>query len=105
MPVPKGFRHDEETKMKISKSMTGEHNPMWKGDNIKYLALYRWVRRNIPKPDLCQNCFQVPPRLLANITGIYDRQFNNWNWICLDCNRGFKNVITRVWIKNVIEIK
>jgi hypothetical protein len=93
MVLPKGYRHDEETRKKIAVSKQGDKNPKWQGGRITYLALYKWVRRNIPKTDLCQDCFQKPPRLLANITGIYDRQFDNWSWICLDCNRAYKNVI------------
>lgn len=24
---------------------------------------------------------------LANITGVYDRDFSNWEWLCVKCHR------------------
>lgn len=63
-----------------------ELNPMWKGDDVGYEQLHTWVRIRLPKPDLCQTCKNIPPYDLANITGNYNRQLTNWNWLCRRCH-------------------
>jgi hypothetical protein len=60
----------------------------WKGDNVVYSALHAWVRRHISKPidDMCQVCLKVRWFDLANITGIYNRDFENWQLQCRGCH-------------------
>jgi hypothetical protein len=76
----------KETREKISKSRLGELNPIWKGDEVGYDALHAWVRRRLPKPKLCQRCNLVKPRDLANVTGNYTRDFENWQYLCRKCH-------------------
>ncbi len=77
--------HSEESKVKIRFSKIAEKNPMWRGNNVGYMALHAWVKRNILKPKLCQCCKKVPPYDLAN-KGIYDRNLKNWEWLCRKCH-------------------
>ena len=35
---------------------------------------------------------------LANVTGIYDRDFKNWTYLCRKCHLKFDNVYIRMWI-------
>ena len=84
----------EEHKQKISRTMKGvkkpwfthENHPKWKGDNISVRSLHRWVRNHLPMPELCEICYKVPPYDLANITGIYNREFKNWKYFCRRCH-------------------
>lgn len=90
----------KEQKMKISKVTRGkinlyENNGMWKGDNIGYSGLHKWVKRHFPKPDKCHLCLKVPPKELANITGILNRDFKNWAWFCTKCHKSFDNIQER----------
>jgi len=64
----------------------GEDNPMWKGDQVGYNSLHQWVKNNLSAPELCQICHEVPPKDLANITNIYNRNFKNWMYICRKCH-------------------
>ena len=65
----------------------GENNGNWKGDNIgKGSALHVWVRRNFPVPEVCDNCRQKQRLDLANITGVYSRDFSNWKYLCRKCH-------------------
>ena len=65
----------------------GDKNPMWKGDKpIHKTSLHQWVRCNWPKPELCQTCGINPALDLANITGIYERDFKNWKYLCRRCH-------------------
>ena len=62
----------------------------WNGDNVSYNGLHQWVRKYLPIPDLCENpgC-QNPSHDLANVTGIYTIDFNNWKYFCKSCHTGF----------------
>ena len=82
-----GTHLSEETKQKISTANKGERNGNWNGDIIPTRAgLHQWVRRHLPEPDLCELCNKVPPYDLANITGVYNRDFNNWKYYCRRCH-------------------
>lgn len=71
-------------KMK-SDSKLEEKNPMWAGDNVGFHALHSWVKKRLPKTDLCNKCKKVPPYDLAN-KGIYNRDVKNWEWLCRRCH-------------------
>ena len=77
-----GKYHTEEAKQK----MRGERNYWWKGDNAKYDALHVWVRRRKPKPKICEYCKKVTPYDLANISGEYKRDINDYEWLCRKCH-------------------
>lgn len=82
-------RVSDETLQRYSKERRGEHNPHWKGDNVGNMGLHDWVKRHLPKPDLCQRCFTQPPYDLANVTGIYKRDLQNWKYLCRKCHMEF----------------
>lgn len=109
----RGFKLSEEHKEKIRQSKIGEKNPMygrnfteehrrklgiasaaktgenhgtWKGDKVGYAGVHAWVKKILPKPELCQMCKIKPPCDLANITGIYSREVKNWQYLCRKCH-------------------
>ena len=62
---------------------------MWVGDKVTRRALHRWIRYRLPVPDLCEFCKQVKPKHLANITGIYNRNLENWKYLCIRCHNRY----------------
>lgn len=64
----------------------GEEHYRWKGEGVGYISLHQWVKRHLPASILCQNCNKVPPLDLANTTGIYTRDLNNWMYLCRRCH-------------------
>jgi|SRR5690242_13312005 len=65
----------------------GSDNVMWKGDQkLGRQALHEYVRWHLPKPDFCEMCNIKPPLDLANKTGIYNREFVNWYYLCRRCH-------------------
>lgn len=62
-----------------------ESNGMWKGDDVNLSGLHDWVRKRLPKPDKCARCKKIPPVDLAN-KGIYDRNLDNWEYLCRRCH-------------------
>ena len=67
-----------------------EKNGNWAGYNAKiYLSsLHSWVIRRLQKPDVCPDCGVKPSYTydLANITGIYNRDLKNWQYLCRRCH-------------------
>lgn len=48
--------------------------------------MHEWLRNYLPKPDICQRCHVRKPEDVANVTKIYKRDFNNWEWMCQLCH-------------------
>ena len=66
---------------------TGVKNPNWRGDQAKYKAIHMYMRSHLTGSDRCQKCGMITIRLdLANITGVYNRDPNNWKWWCRKCH-------------------
>ena len=91
-----------EIKQKISESLkgryTGENNPnygekspQWVGDDIKYVGLHQYIRRHKPKPadGNCEICHEESWYDAACVTGIYNRDFKNWMFMCHKCHVRF----------------
>lgn len=71
----------------IRKSKIGNKNPSWKGDKVKYRALHEWIRKNKPKRKTCEDCGKGNRRLeVANISGKYKRDINDFEWLCCSCH-------------------
>ena len=73
---------------KLHKIQVNENHPAWKGDKVKYCALHQWVRKNKPKKEFCEHCKQKKKLEIAN-KGIYDRNFDNYLWLCSKCHRHY----------------
>ena len=76
---------------KKSLQKRGNKNPMWKGDNVGFNALHRWIKIYKTKTDLCECCLVEPPYDLANISQKYNkktytRDLKNWEWLCRGCH-------------------
>ena len=82
----KGRRLSADWKKKMGNSKWGEKNPIWKGDKVKCDALHAYIRRHKPKPELCERCHKNKPYDLANISGKYKRDVNDFEWICRSCH-------------------
>ena len=75
----------DSTRQKLSDSKAGEKNPMWKS-KCSYKTLHDWVRRHLKKPVLCHDCNAVHPYDVANISQEYQRDLNDWEWLCRSCH-------------------
>jgi hypothetical protein len=85
-----GKKLSVETRLKISVGNKGkkrnQENPAWKGDKVGIDALHEWIRRNKAKPQFCEKCQINSPKDLANISGEYKRDLNDFKWICRSCH-------------------
>lgn len=75
------------TKMGFATNHLSINNPMWKGKNVSFGQLHQWVRRHKVKTNYCQKCGKKNNRLdLANISGDYKRDTNDFEWLCRKCH-------------------
>lgn len=63
-----------------------EKNINWKGDKAGRIAQHRWIRDRKPKPALCVRCNERKPFDLANISGTYKRDVDDYEWLCRKCH-------------------
>ena len=64
----------------------GSKNGMWKGNEVSYKNLHGWIRRHKPKVELCENCNKEKSYDVANISGKYKRDINDYEWLCRRCH-------------------
>ena len=68
----------------------------WKGNDVGNKGLHQWIRRHIDKPKICEVCKDKNKKVqLANKTGIYDRNFENWFYLCAKCHINYD----KAWLK------
>ena len=50
------------------------------------INLHRWVERRKEKPEFCEECKKQKPYDLANVSGEYKRDINDFKWLCRSCH-------------------
>ena len=104
----KGHTHSKETKrvMRLKKlgrkqsqewidkkTYHDENHPMWKGDEVGYVALHTWVRKKLGTPDTCTQCrFKSKNNYKmhwANISGEYKRDVKDFIRLCASCHKKY----------------
>ena len=73
-------------KLGISIANKNENHPNWVGNKIRYDGLHGWIKRHKPKPKFCEECKIKQPKDLANISGEYKRDINDFKWLCRTCH-------------------
>jgi len=63
-----------------------ELNGMWHGNKAGYSSLHEWVKRRKPKSKFCECCNINKTHDLANISGKYKRDINDYEWLCRGCH-------------------
>ncbi len=85
-------KFSNETISKLSREKkgkkTGANNHNWKGDDVGYHCLHKWIRKSKTKPECCQKCGKKQDYLeLANISGEYKRDINDYIYLCVRCHK------------------
>ncbi len=104
-----GRKHSEETKQKLrnirklqvipkwteemKKKYRGKNASRWKGDEVGYRSLHRWVESESGKPRFCEHCKRtdLPQRNYhwANKSGKYRRILIDWLRLCALCHKRY----------------
>lgn len=76
----------------------GEKNCNWKGDQVGYIALHKWIYRHFGKPKKCEFCGKKKKKYYwANKTGEYKRMRKDWIQLCMSCHVRYDNVLEKAW--------
>lgn len=76
----------------------GSKNYGWKGENVSYRNLHRWIENIRGKAFFCEDCGCEPPPgrgikrsyfHWANISGLYFRILEDWKQLCYKCHKQF----------------
>lgn len=76
-----------------------EKHPYWKGENVTYRPLHRWVENHYGKSNKCENCGVVKfGRKIqwANKSGLYKRERSDWIRVCIKCHWKFFRVKNKI---------
>ena len=74
-------------------------NQNWKGDNVGYIALHSWVRRNLGIPQKCGFCGDISERKYewANKSRLYKRDLQDWIRLCVPCHANYDDYVNKGW--------
>ncbi len=61
----------------------------WKGAEVGYQELHRWVRKNKTKPEKCEHCGEAKKLEWANKSHEYFRDLDDWLALCKKCHRQY----------------
>lgn len=65
-----------------------EKNNSWKGKEVGYHGIHKWVGRRFTKPDNCERCGEHKELMeWSNNDGKYSRNRKDWEYLCVQCHR------------------
>ncbi len=93
LPTPKGLsNHVRWCEGRMSRESyiginLGPRNGQWKGSQVGLRALHDWIKYHKPKAAKCANCGNSSkPLEMANISGEYHRDVQDFQWLCRRCH-------------------
>jgi hypothetical protein len=72
--------------------LVGSAHPEWKGGEVSYRNLHRWVERYLGKPNQCTNCGKCGSGKQihwANKSQEYKRTLSDWLRLCAKCHKSY----------------
>lgn len=86
----------------LGRFLAGKDHPNWKNDQVGYVALHEWVRKQLGESKLCGDCGTITAKRYewANISGEYKRDITDWKRLCTSCHLKFDK---HIWKKGHIK--
>lgn len=72
-------------------SIKNENHWNWKGKDVKYGGVHRWIKRHKEKSQTCEHCNKKRKLDLANISDKYKRDIDDYLWLCRSCHEKYDN--------------
>ncbi len=71
-----------------------EKHPQWKGDEITYSAVHKWMSKKSGQPRYCEHCKRTDQKKYewANISKEYKRIVTDWLRLCTKCHRKYDKI-------------
>lgn len=96
--MPKGIKGFQKGIKHKTSFKPGINHPNWKGDEVGYKSLHEWVGVNWGKAKeykcICLCGCKRQALDWANITGLYNREKENWKTLCRSCHRKVDKIST-----------
>lgn len=70
----------------------GEKSPNWKGENVSYRELHKWIVKQLGKPIKCEHCGAIRDKKRfhwANIDHKYRRNIDDYISLCGSCHKKY----------------
>lgn len=94
----KGRPFTEEHKKHMRESFPkGEKHHLWKGENVGYSTLHRWVQKHRGIASVCDECGSTSKVEWANIDHKYKRNLQDWIQLCHSCHMKYDGISQKVW--------
>lgn len=93
--------------MKRKGQLLNEKNHMWKGEQVSYRNLHRWVERHLGKPKRCEYCGKTGSAKQihwANKSHLYLRDLSDWLRLCVSCHKKYDKVTTISNVKSLVNV-
>jgi len=81
--------------------ISGKNAYQWKGENVGYRGLHRWVAKLKGKATTCEFCGKIGTGKQvgwANKSGEYKRELSDWISLCGSCHNKYDDIHTKMWI-------
>ena len=76
----------------------GADNPAWKGDDVGYVSLHKWVKRQYWEAKECVYCGARDRRIeWASISHKAKRDLDDYIPLCVPCHRRYDDIGNKVW--------
>jgi len=83
----RGVTVTAETRAKLSEGQRGSKGNNWRGDDVSYSGLHRYLRKHYPKTRICEECGEEKQTDYALIHGReYSRNRENYRELCHACH-------------------
>lgn len=87
---PKGLNYNiksDNPSWFIAGEFPGNENALWKKDRNLYERIHRWARKNKGYKGYCSNCYKSGKTHLANKSGEYKYELEDWMELCPKCHK------------------
>jgi hypothetical protein len=77
----------------------GENSYAWKGQNVSYDGLHKWISRELGTPSKCEFCGDTSDRRYewANKSREYKRDLSDWIRLCRPCHADYDDIASKGW--------
>lgn len=86
----RAWNKEKHHSLNTIKKMSGSNSVHWKGEDVGYMALHEWVRKELGQPDTCEHCrIKGVGRKMhwANKDHKYKRNTKDWLRLCPKCHK------------------
>ena len=82
---------------------SAENHYAWKGDDVSYRSLHKWVERQLGKPKECKSCRNQDLKHRqyhwANKSRNYLRLTSDWIRLCVKCHKAYDKTENRLALR------